>query len=67
MGSTSTLKKKFKVISKLGVGTYSKVYKVKRIPEGGIYALKKVKMPKLSEKGKLFILYTLLFKKKKMR
>jgi len=63
----STLKKKFKVLSKLGVGTYSKVYKVKRIPEGGIYALKKVKMPKLSGKGKLFILYTLSFKKKKMR
>jgi len=45
---SSTLKKKFKVISKLGVGTYSKVYKVKRIENGGIYALKKVKMPKLS-------------------
>jgi len=45
------LKKKFKIIGNLGTGTYSKVYKVKRISDGKIYALKKVKLPNLSLKG----------------
>ena len=49
------LKKRFKIIGKLGVGTYSKVYKVQRITDGKFYALKMVKMPKLSKKG-LFLL-----------
>ena len=45
------LKKNFKIIEKLGVGTYSTVYKVKRLSDGKFYALKKVKMPKLTAKG----------------
>ena len=34
----------FKIISKLGEGAYSTVYKVKRIIDNNIYALKKVKL-----------------------
>jgi serine/threonine protein kinase len=34
--------------SVLGDGAYSEVYKVKRLSDGGIYALKKVKMGNLS-------------------
>jgi NIMA (never in mitosis gene a)-related kinase len=30
----------FQVIKKLGDGAYSSVYKIKRITDGGIYALK---------------------------
>ena len=45
------LKKKFEIIEKLGTGTYSTVYKVKRLSDGNFYALKKVKMPKLTDKG----------------
>ena len=36
----------------LGEGAYSEVYKVKRISDGNVYALKKVKMGKLSTKEK---------------
>ena len=46
--------KKFKIIEKLGVGTYSTVYKVKRQSDGKNYALKKVKLPNLSAKGWFF-------------
>jgi len=46
------LKKNFKIIGKLGVGTYLKVYKVKRLSDDKFYALKKVRMPKLSTKEK---------------
>ena len=46
------LKKEFKVIAKLGTGTFSTVYKVRRISDNKFYALKKVKMSKLSTKGK---------------
>ena len=42
----------FKIISKLGEGAYSTVFKVKRIIDGNIYALKKVKLLNLSEKEK---------------
>ena len=42
----------FKIISKLGEGAYSTVYKVKRIIDNNIYALKKVKLLNLSEKEK---------------
>ena len=42
----------FELISKLGDGSYSVVYKVKRKADGNIYALKKVKLQKLSEKEK---------------
>ena len=42
----------FKIISKLGEGAYSTVYKVKRKIDNNIYALKKVKLLNLSEKEK---------------
>ena len=42
----------FKLISKLGEGVYSTVYKVKRIIDNNIYAFKKVKLLNLSEKEK---------------
>ncbi len=44
--------KDFQIISKLGEGAYSSVYQVKRISDGNIYALKKVRMMNLSEKEK---------------
>ncbi len=40
----------FQVIKKLGDGAYSSVYKVKKFSDGGIYALKQVKMLNLTEK-----------------
>lgn len=40
----------FEVISRLGEGAYSSVYKVKRISDGQLYALKKVRLMNLSEK-----------------
>jgi len=40
----------FDIISKLGDGTYSVVYKVRRKEDNKIYALKKVKLQKLSKK-----------------
>ena len=42
----------FKIISKLGEGAYSTVLKVKRIADNNIYALKKVKLIKLSNREK---------------
>lgn len=42
----------FDILSKLGDGAYSVVYKVKRIADNKIYALKKVKLQNLSEKEK---------------
>jgi NIMA (never in mitosis gene a)-related kinase 1/4/5 len=42
--------KDFVIISKLGEGAYSSVYKVQRIVDSQVYALKKVKMNSLSEK-----------------
>ena len=42
----------FKIISNLGDGAYSKVYKVKRIVDSNLYALKMVEMRNLSEKEK---------------
>ena len=43
----------FQILSKLGEGAYSTVYKVKRTLDGNLYALKKVKLLNLSEKEKL--------------
>ena len=40
----------FQITSKLGEGAYSTVYKVRRLIDGNIYALKKVKLINLSEK-----------------
>jgi NIMA (never in mitosis gene a)-related kinase len=42
----------FTIQKKLGEGAFSTVYSVKRISDGSIYAMKKVKMGKLSEKEK---------------
>ena len=42
----------FQIVRRLGEGAYSSVYNVKRNVDGNIYALKKVKMVKLSEKEK---------------
>ena len=42
----------FQILSKLGEGAYSTVYKVKRIIDNQVYALKKVKLMNLSEKEK---------------
>ena len=42
----------FEKLSKLGEGAYSTVLKVRRYADGNIYALKKVKLSKLSEKEK---------------
>ena len=42
----------FEIISKLGDGSYSVVYKVKRKADDKIYALKKVRLQNLSEKEK---------------
>ena len=42
----------FEEISKLGEGAYSIVLKVRRKEDNNIYALKKVKLLKLSEKEK---------------
>jgi NIMA (never in mitosis gene a)-related kinase 1/4/5 len=42
----------FEVLNKLGDGAYSTVYKVKRIADGNVYALKKVKMQTLNKKEK---------------
>jgi len=44
--------KEFQVLSKLGEGAFSNVWKVKRISDGQEYAMKKVKMSTLSEKEK---------------
>ena len=43
----------FEIISKLGSGGFSKVYKVRRIIDDKIYALKKVQLMNLSQKDKL--------------
>lgn len=40
----------FTILEKLGQGTYSEVYKVKRRTDERIYALKKVSLEPLSEK-----------------
>ena len=42
----------FNILSKIGEGSYSTVLKVQRIEDGHIYALKRVKFYKLSEKEK---------------
>jgi len=45
--------KDFKILSMIGEGAYSLVYKAKRIKDDTIYALKKVKLNNLSQKEKL--------------
>lgn len=52
MNITSTSPKDFQLISKLGEGSYSSVYKVRRISDNEIYAFKKVRMNLLNDKEK---------------
>lgn len=42
--------KDFQIMTKLGDGAYSTVYKVTRLEDNQIYALKRVKMGNLSQK-----------------
>lgn len=42
--------KDFQIISKLGEGAYSTVYKVIRLEDNELYALKRVKITNLSAK-----------------
>jgi len=42
----------FEVLEKLGEGAYSIVHKAKRLVDGELYALKKVKLLNLSDKEK---------------
>jgi NIMA (never in mitosis gene a)-related kinase len=42
----------FQILSKLGEGAYSSVYRVRRLQDGKEYALKKVRMLNLSDKEK---------------
>ena len=44
--------KDFQIVSKLGEGTFSTVYKVLRVQDSTIYALKRVKIVNLSAKEK---------------
>ena len=44
--------KDFQVLNRLGEGSFSSVWKVKRLSDGKEYAMKKVKMNALSEKEK---------------
>lgn len=44
--------KDFQIISQLGEGAYSTVFRVKRLIDSQEYAMKKVKMDNLSEKEK---------------
>lgn len=48
----TTVLRDFQIMSKLGDGAYSSVYKVKRLEDGLIYALKKVKIGMMSSKDK---------------
>jgi NIMA (never in mitosis gene a)-related kinase len=40
----------FKIIAKLGTGAYSSVYKVERITDGEVYALKKANILGMNDK-----------------
>ena len=42
---------RFKILEKIGEGSYSTVLKVQRLADGNIYALKRVKFYKLSDKA----------------
>lgn len=42
----------FQILSKIGQGSYSSVYKVKRLTDNHEYALKKVKLMELNEREK---------------
>lgn len=48
----TTALKDFVIIQKLGDGAYSSVYKVRRVEDGQVYALKKVKIGNQTHKDK---------------
>ena len=50
--TTSSNVDRYQKMDKLGEGTYSTVYKVRRVSDQQVYALKKVKMNQLSTKEK---------------
>jgi len=50
--ANSLMIKDFQILSKLGEGAYSVVYKVKRLTDGNEYALKRVKLLNLNDKEK---------------
>ena len=41
----------FQLLKKLGKGAFGSVYKVKRLEDGQVYALKRIKLPSLNKKG----------------
>ena len=43
----------FEIVNTLGEGTYSTVYKVMRLSDQKLYAMKQVKMTRLDEEDKL--------------
>lgn len=45
----------FQLLKKLGKGAFGSVYKVKRLEDGQVYALKRIKLPKLNKKGEFSI------------
>ena len=47
-----TTLKDFIPLEKLGMGSFGTVYKVKRVTDSAIYAMKKVHIGKLNEKAK---------------
>ena len=49
---TKTRLADFEVMKKIGDGAYSQVFKIKRKADGIIYALKKVNLPKFTQKEK---------------
>lgn len=50
--ATKTRLADFEILKKIGDGAYSQVFKVKRKADGIIYALKKVNLPKFTQKEK---------------
>lgn len=42
----------FKIIEKLGSGSFSQVYKVQKLDDGLLYAMKRVKIERLKDKDK---------------
>ena len=54
------IRRNFKVIQRLGTGSYGTVFKVKRLTDNNIYALKKVFLPKLNLRGNIYTLLKLI-------
>lgn len=50
--STAAGLQDFEILKKIGEGTFSSVFKVRRISDGQEYALKKIKMLNLTAKEK---------------